>query len=176
MASKVELRRVFTLAERLPEERVDGLSRQRKEQGMEEMVEVEVPGAYVSLVIETLLGLYGAHAEALGAALPEYLQGTFALHELKDLRRELHAIEDALVGLGWPCGREQPAPLVLAGAESLVREVVRNSLSEAADLVGDVARAYEAGREELDALRRSVEALPALFALFATFEDREEAA
>jgi hypothetical protein len=141
---------------------------------MEDMVEVEVPGAHAALVIETLLGLYGAHAEALGAALPEYLQGVFALHELEDLRREVHAIEDALAGLGWPCGREQPVPLVLAGAESLVREVVRNCLSEAADLLGDVARAYEAGREELDALRRAVEAVPALFALFATFEEREE--
>jgi hypothetical protein len=142
---------------------------------MQEIVELEIPGAQASLVIESLLGLYGAHAEALGAALPEYLQGTFALHELEALRGELHAIEEALAGLGWPRGRERPAPLVLAGAESLVREVVRDGLTEAADLVGDVARAYEAGREELDSLRRAVAAVPALFALFATFEDRAEA-
>ena len=47
---------------------------------------------------------------------------------------------------------------------------MRTALLDAADAVVEVVSRYEAGGEELSAVRRAVEAVPALFDLFAGFE------
>jgi hypothetical protein len=47
---------------------------------------------------------------------------------------------------------------------------MRTALLDAADVVVETVCRYEAGGEELPAVRRAVDAIPALFDLFATFE------
>jgi hypothetical protein len=128
-----------------------------------------IPGEQVEDVTSTVLGLYGARAEVLAASAQAFLEGSDELAELEHARGELRAAEDALADLGWPdAAPGEPAELV--GPPPLLREVMRTALLDAADAVVGVVSRYEAGGEELPAVRRAVEAVPALFDLFATFE------
>jgi hypothetical protein len=128
-----------------------------------------IPGDQVHGVTETVLGLYGAHAGELGATALAVLDGSDELVELEHARGDLRAIEDALADLGWP-RPDRGASVELVGPRRLLREVVRASLVAAARGVLEAVGEYEAGREELPAVRRAVEAVPALFGLFAGFE------
>ena len=118
-----------------------------------------IPADHVAGVTETLLGLYGAHAEALGASALAFLDGGDELAELEHARGQLRAIENALADVGWP---RAPA----GGAV----EVIRAALLDAADGVVETIGRYEAGTEELPAVRLAVEAVPALFEVFAGCE------
>jgi hypothetical protein len=128
-----------------------------------------IPGEQVEAVTSTVLGLYAARAEALGASAHAFLEGSDELVELEHARGELIAIEDALADLGWP---EAAAgePVELVGPPLLLRELMRTALLDAADAVVEVVSRYEAGAEELPAVRRAVEGVSALFDLFARFE------
>jgi hypothetical protein len=142
---------------------------------MSDIASVRIPGEHVAAVTTTALGLYGAHASEVGASAAAFLDGDDELGELEDARRELGAIEDVLADLGWPrAPRGDPAELV--GPRRVLREVVRSALLDAADAVVETLARYEAGREELPAVRCAVEAVPALFAAFAGFEDAAAAA
>jgi hypothetical protein len=136
---------------------------------MNDVAYLTIPGDHVGGVTETVLGLYGAHAGELGATALAVLDGTDELADLEHARGELRAIEDALADLGWP-RPDGGVPVELVGPRPLLREVVRASLLDAARSVLEAVGDYEAGREELPTLRRAVEAVPALFALFAGFE------
>jgi hypothetical protein len=136
---------------------------------MNDVAYLTIPGDHVDGVTETVLGLYGAHAGELGAATLAVLDGSDEPAELEHARRELRAIEDALADLGWP-RPERGDPVELVGPRPLLREVVRASLLDAARGVLEAVGEYEAGRQELPAVRRAVEAVPALFGLFADFE------
>jgi len=128
-----------------------------------------IPGEQVEGVISTVLGLYGARAEVLAASAQAFLEGSDELVELEHARGDLRATEDALADLGWPdAAPGEPAELV--GPPLLLREVMRTALLDAADAVVEAVSRYEAAGEELSAVRRAVEAVPALFDLFATFE------
>jgi hypothetical protein len=128
-----------------------------------------IPSQQVETVTSTLLGLYGARAEELAASAQGFLEGGDDLVELEHARGELRSVEDALADLGWPDAT--PAnPVELVGPAMLLREVTRTALLDAADAVVEVVSRYEAGGEELAAVRRAVEAVPALFDLFASFE------
>jgi hypothetical protein len=128
-----------------------------------------IPGEQVETVTATVLGLYGARAEALAASAQGLLDGGDELVEVEHARGDLCAVEDALTDLGWP---DQPpgVPVELVGPPRLLRELMRTALLDAADVVVETVCRYEAGGEELPAVRRAVEAIPALFDLFATFE------
>jgi hypothetical protein len=136
---------------------------------MNDIACVTIPGDHVEGLTETVLGLYGAQAEALGATALAFLDGSDELAELEHARAELRAIEDALAELGWP---EAPraGPVELVGSPPLLRELIRAALLDAANGVVAVVSRYEAGREELPAVRRAVDAVPALYELFARFE------
>jgi hypothetical protein len=128
-----------------------------------------IPDQQVETVTATVLGLYGARAEALAASAQGFLEGSDQAVELVHARGELRAVEDALSDLGWP---DPPtgADVELVGPPLLLREVARTSLLDAADAVVEAVCRYEAGGEELPAVRRAVEAVVALFTLFAGFE------
>jgi len=128
-----------------------------------------IPGEQVEGVTSTVLGLYGARAEALAASAQGFLEGGDDLVELEHARDELRAIEDALADLGWPDATPGD-PVELVGPAMLLREVTRTALLDAADVVVEVVSRYEAGAEELPAVRRAVRAVPALFEVFASFE------
>jgi len=136
---------------------------------MNDVAYLTIPADHVEGVTETVLGLYGAHAEALGATALALLDGSDELAELEHARCDLRAIEGALADLGWPRAARGDS-VELVGPRPLLRELIRAALLDAADGVVEAAGHYEAGREELPAVRRAVEAVPALFALFAGFE------
>jgi hypothetical protein len=50
-----------------------------------------IPGEQVEGVISTVLGLYGARAEALAASAQAFLEGSDELAELEHARRDLRA-------------------------------------------------------------------------------------
>jgi hypothetical protein len=136
---------------------------------------VTIPGDHVDGVTETVLGLYGAHAELVGATALAFLEGGDELAELEHARGELHAIEGVLTDLGWP--RPRPSGAVeLVGPPRLLRELMRAAVLDAANGVVAAVSRYEAGREELPAVRHAVDAVAALFALFASFEADHAAA
>jgi hypothetical protein len=136
---------------------------------MNDVACLTIPADHVAGVTETLLGLYGARAEALGAAALAFLDGSDELAELEHARGELHALENALADVGWP---RAPGgdPVELVGPARILREVVRAALLDAADGVVETIGRYEAGREELPAVRVAVEAVAALFEVFAGCE------
>jgi hypothetical protein len=142
---------------------------------MNDVACVTIPGEQVEAVTETVLGLYGAHAEALGATALAFLDGDDELAEVEHARGELRELEDALADLGWP-RPERFGPVELVGSPRLLRELMRAALLDAANGVVAAVSRYEAGRAELPALRRAVEAVPALHALFAGFEVDDTAA
>jgi hypothetical protein len=98
---------------------------------MNDIVCVTIPEDHVELVAETVLGLYGAHAEALGATALAFLDGSDELAELEHARGELRAIEDALTDLGWPRSASA-GPVELVGPPRLLRELIRAALLDAA--------------------------------------------
>lgn len=136
---------------------------------MSDVAYLTIPGEQVETVTAAVLGLYGARAEALAAAAQGFLEGSDELVEVEHARGELRAIEDALADLGWP-DATHPEPVELVGPPHLLREVTRTALLDAADVVVETVCRYEAGGEELPAVRRAAEAVPALFGLFAAFE------
>ena len=136
---------------------------------MSDVAYLTIPGEQVEAVTATVLGLYGARAEALAASAQGLLEGGNELVEVEHARGDLRAVEDALTDLGWP---DPPpgVPVELVGPPRLLRELMRTALLDAADVVVETVCRYEAGGEELPAVRRAVDAVPALFDLFATFE------
>jgi hypothetical protein len=138
---------------------------------MDDVAYLTIPAEHVECLTSTVLGLYGARAEALGASTQAFLEGGDELVELEHARRELRAVEDALADLGWP-DPTSGEPVELVGPSLLLRDLTRTALLDAADGVVETVSRYEAGSEELPAVRRAVEAVPALYDLFATFEGR----
>ena len=136
---------------------------------MSDIAYLTIPGDHVEGVMETVLGLYGARAEALGAIALGFLDGSDEQVELEHARGELRAIDDALADLGWPRA-EGGDPVELVGPRRLLREVMRAALLDAANGVVEAVSRYEAATEELPAVRLAVDAVPALFGLFASFE------
>jgi hypothetical protein len=136
---------------------------------MNDVACVTISGDQVEAVTETVLGLYGAHAEALGATALAFLDGDDELAEVEHARRELRELEDVLADLGWP-RPERLGPIELVGSPRLLRELMRAALVDAANGVVAAVSRYEAGRAELPALGQAVDAVPALYALFAGFE------
>jgi hypothetical protein len=129
-----------------------------------------IPAHHVEGVTATVLGLYAARAEELGAAVSAFLDGREQVAELDQARGELRATEDALSDLRWPCvGCDGTVELV--GPPRVLRELMRAALSDAANGVAQAVVRYEAGGAELPELSRAVEAVPAMFGLFASFED-----
>ncbi|MEN3283524.1 MAG: hypothetical protein V7607_4664 [Solirubrobacteraceae bacterium] len=136
---------------------------------MDDVAYLTIPAEHVGSLTSTVLGLYGARAEALGASAQAFLEGADELVEVEHARRELRAVEDTLADLGWPDpSRREPVEIV--GPSPLLRELTRTALLDAADGVVETVSRYEAGGEELPAVRRAVDAVSALFDLFATFE------
>jgi hypothetical protein len=128
-----------------------------------------IPGEQVETVTATVLGLYGARAEALAASAQGFLDGGDELVELEHARGELRAVEDALADLGWP-DAPPGQPVELVGPPRVLREVTRTALLDAADGVVEAVSRYEAGAEELPAVQRAVDAVADLFAMFGSFE------
>jgi hypothetical protein len=136
---------------------------------MNDAAYLTIPGDHVDAVTETLLGLYATCAGELGATARAVLDGSDERAELEHARAELHAIEAALGDLGWP-GAGDPGAVELVGPAPVLREVIHAALVDAARGVVTAVARYEAGADELPAVGRAVDAVPALFAVFASHE------
>ena len=136
---------------------------------MRDVAYLTIPQEQVEALASTMLGLYSTRAEALGASAQAFLEGADELLELEHARGELRAIEDALADLGWPNSAPDDA-VELAGPRLLLRDLMRTAVLDAANGVVEAVVRYEAGREELPAVRQAVTTVSALFDLFASFE------
>lgn len=128
-----------------------------------------VPPDQGDAVLDTLLNLYQAQAEALHAATLTYLGDHRSLRPVLEQRDELAEI-DALIDLaGWRFG-PRLAELELVGTPALVREVVYATLVDAVEsVVRDVDR-YERGELELVQLQAQVRTAAVLFGVFMRLE------
>jgi hypothetical protein len=96
------------------------------------------------------------------------VDGTEDLADLEHARQDLRALDDALADLGY--WHAVDATVELVASPAVLREVIRAALSHSANVVAEIVTRYEAGREELPAVRRADETVPALFGLFGSFE------
>jgi hypothetical protein len=135
---------------------------------MNDVAYLTIADDLVECVTEAVLDLYAAQADALGAAASAVVDGTEDLAGLEHARQDLRALDDALADLGW--WHAADATVELVGSPAVLREVICAALSHSANAVVEIVARYEAGREELPAVCRAVETVPALFALFASFE------
>jgi hypothetical protein len=128
-----------------------------------------IPAKQVEAVTKTVLGLYGARAEALGAVALAAEDISDDRLDIEHARRELRAIEDALFDLGWPDGPSD-GPVEIVGRPTVLREVARMSLLDSTDAVAEALLHYDCGTEGLVAVQRAVEAVVSLLDVFATAE------
>jgi hypothetical protein len=128
-----------------------------------------IPPEQVEAVTKTVLGLYGARAEALGAVALAVDDISEDRLDVEHARGELRTIEDALFDLGWP-DRPSDGPIEIVGRPTVLREVARMSLLDSTDAVVEALLRYDDGTEDLVAVQRAVEAVVSLLHLFATAE------
>jgi hypothetical protein len=138
---------------------------------MNDVAYLTIADDHVECVTQTVLGLYAVQAAALGASASAVVDGSEDVAGLQHARQELRALDDAHADLG--CWHAAGATAELVGAPAVLREVMRAALSHSANAVVEMVARYEAGREELPAVRRAVETVPALFALFESFESAD---
>jgi hypothetical protein len=137
---------------------------------MASTVTVTVPPDQGDAVLDRLLALYQAQAEALHVATLAYLGDRRSLEPVLEHRDELAEIEALIDLAGWRFG-PRVATLELVGPPGLVREAVYATLVDAAKaVVRDIDR-YERGELELDELRARSRAADVLLVLFARLEE-----
>lgn len=136
---------------------------------MASTVSVTVPPDQGDAVIDTLLTLYQAKAEALRLAVLAYLDDRRCLDEVLEHRDEMAEIDALLDLTGWNFGaRDRVVELV--GPPALVREVVHATLAAAADVLARNVERYERAEIELDALTSAAHAVAVLLETFVTLE------
>jgi hypothetical protein len=130
---------------------------------------VQVPAAQARHVVEALLATLAAKSEVLSAVGVAYLEGSQPLAAVRDARRELGEVEDALEAVEWRLG-PRTEPLELAGPAGFVREVLYAALVATADEALKACGHYESGRDDGTALAAAVADLATVHRVFATFE------
>jgi hypothetical protein len=137
---------------------------------MTSTVTATVPPDQGDLVLDTLLTLYQAHAEALNVATLVYLDDRVSLAPVVEHRDDLTAVEALIDLVGWHFGARTTA-VELVGDPGLVREVVFASLVDAAHTLSQEMARYEEGRCELPALNAAARSVSALFRVFSRLEN-----
>jgi hypothetical protein len=137
---------------------------------MASTVTVTVPPDQGDAVLDTLLTLYQAAAEALHAATLAYLDDRRSLEAVLAHRDDLAEIAALLDLVGWRFG-PRVRDVELVGPPALIRETVYSTLVDAVEAVaGDLDR-YERGEIELGAVGEDVRAAAVLFRVFVGLED-----
>jgi len=136
---------------------------------MASTVTVTVPPDQGDAVLDTLLTLYQAQAEALQVATLAYLDDRRSLEPVLEHRDELAEVEALIDLAGWRFG-PRFAAVELVGPPALVREAVYATLVDAVEAVVRDLERYERGELELDVLQTRARAAVALFGVFAGIE------
>lgn len=132
-------------------------------------VTVTLPPEQGDAVLDTLLTLYQALAEALQIDTLAYLDDRRSLDPVLEHRDELAEIEALIDLIGWGFGT-RPAPFELTGSPALVRETVYATLVDAAERFAQDIDRYEHGEIELEQLQAQASACAALFSVFLRIE------
>ena len=135
---------------------------------MPDHAQVTVDAEEAPAVLEALLSLYGARADALAE-----LAGRTDAGRLQEARAALLDADAALDTFGWERG-DRLAPAELSGPPRLVGEVLATAVADAAELFDAVLEAYGRGHATLVQLRDAHEALTRLLAMFAAHESEHE--
>ena len=131
-------------------------------------VTVTMPPEQGDAVLDTLLTLYQALAEALQLSTLTYLDDQRSLGPVLERRDELVEVEALIDLLGWSFGRVDPVELT--GAPGLVRETVYATLVDAAERFAQDIDRYEHGEIELERVQEQASACAVLFSAFMRLE------
>ena len=132
-------------------------------------VTVTMPAEQGDAVLDTLLTLYQALAEALQITTLTYLDDQRSLGPVLERRDELVEVEALIDLVGWGFGT-RAAPFELSGPPALVRETVYSTLVDAAERFAQDIDRYENGEIELDRLQAQASSCAALFSVFMRVE------
>ena len=136
---------------------------------MTSTIMVTVPPDQGDAVLDTLLTLYQAQAEALHVATLAYLDDRHSLGQVLEHRDELTEVEALIDLIGWRFG-PRVAPVQLVGSPAIVRQVVYATLVDAGERVIGAIERYERGDIELESLGRAFHAAAVLLRMFVRLE------
>jgi hypothetical protein len=131
---------------------------------MPDHAHVSVRAEDAPAVLEALLSLYGARADALAEAA-----GRTDSARLQEARNALMDADAALDAFGWQRGERLDAA-ELSGPAQLVGEVLAIAASDAAESLEQALEAYGRAEETLGGLGRAEARLDAVLGLFAAHE------
>jgi len=132
-------------------------------------VTVTMPPEQGDAVLDTLLTLYQALAEALQITTLTYLDDQRSLGPVLEHRDDLAEVEALIELIGWSFGA-RPAPFELTGSPALVRETVYATLLDATERFAQDIERYENGEIELEQLQAQASACAAMFSVFIRIE------
>lgn len=135
---------------------------------MPDHAQVSVGADHAPAVLEALLNLYGARADALAEAA-----GRTDAARLQDARRALMDADGALDAFGWARGPRLDTA-ELEGPADLVGEVLGTAVADATEQLERTLEEYGRGAATLAGVMAAVAQLNALLGLFAAHE-REHA-
>ena len=131
---------------------------------MSDHAHVTVAADEAPAVLEALLSVYGARADALAE-----LAGRTEPERLQEARAALLDADGALETFGWSRGARL-GPADLTGSSQLVGEVLAAAVGDAAERFDGALEAYAQGHAGLDDLEQAHARLTALLALFLAHE------
>jgi hypothetical protein len=132
-------------------------------------IHVQIEPALAPSVIEALLTVYAAQADALHHATNSHLSGTRPLEEVDHARRALWETEAALDGVGW--GAAPPiGPVELSGSAQLIHDTITATVIAAADQLAECCREYTRARADLARVREAFELLSQAHEVFSRHE------
>lgn len=136
---------------------------------MAPLLTVTLPPEQGDAVLDTLLTLYQALAEALQLSTITYLDDQRSLAPVLEHRDELADVEALIDLIGWGFGT-RAAPFELTGSPALVRETVYATLTDAAERFAQDVDRYEHGQIELERLQAQANSCAVLFGVFMRLE------
>jgi hypothetical protein len=123
-----------------------------------------VPAQHGPALVEALLHLYQAKAEALHQRANDLIRGDGSAEALRRTRHELYALDQAIERFGWdPAMSERPAE-VTAG-RAVMGEAIRVAIDDAGERLSELCTSLLRGEGSLTELRSQFEALGGLLEL-----------
>jgi hypothetical protein len=130
---------------------------------------LEIPGALVPCVRETVLLQYRAAVEALHLAFRDEPAGSHT--EVRRARRRLGQLDALLDGLGWP-GEPVPPALEASAPAGVLRDALHGALIDAGERLAVACEASWRGEASADSVRAAAGEVIGLDRLLRVLEER----